>query len=651
MDFFTAQDRARRLSGRLVVLLVVAVAALVAATVLVVAVAVVLLDGQMGAGNPLPRALDPRLLAGVAIAVVLVVGVASVTRHLQLRAGGSVVAEALGGRPLNLDTRDDNERRLLNIVEEMAIASGMPVPVVYVLEDAAVNAFAAGHEANDAAIGITRGAIELLDRDQLQGVIAHEFSHILHGDMRLNLRLVALLHGILVIGLVGRMLLRGASLGRRGRSSRRGGGAQLALVGAGIGLMAAGYAGTLCGNVIKAAVSRQREFLADASAVQYTRNPEGIGGALKTLAAYRLGSRLQASNAAEFSHLYFGSGVRFSRLTATHPPLEARIRRVLPGWDGSLPEPFAPPPQLQGRQRFASEVPAMTASPTTDSVQASPTPVSSAQPIGDAPSGAALASQVVANVGNPDSTDLERARQRLAGIDPRLIEAAHQPSAARALVYGILMGVDPTTREAQRAVLIEQALPDVLSELERLDEPLAGLTPGDRLPLIELAQPVLRQLSVAQFARLRACLAALMAAETSPGPLQWSLHRLVIVGIEGQRRGNRHRTLGDLAGPLSLLLSTLALAGQDDVVEARAALEQVAEVLGVPLDFVHQPPSIEHLDWAIGRLVQLADGQRGALLAAMVCCVERDGRIVPEEAELLRSVAWSLGWPLPLGAA
>ncbi|TDR50497.1 Zn-dependent protease with chaperone function [Halomonas ventosae] len=319
MDFFTAQDRARRLTGRLVLLLVLAVLALIAVTSVVVALAVVLLDGASFAGDPLARALQPRLLVGVATVVILVVGLGSLVRHLQLRAGGSAVAEALGGRPLNLETRDAGERRLLNVVEEMAIASGMPVPLVYVLEDQAINAFAAGHELDDVAIGVTRGAIEALDRDQLQGVIAHEFSHILHGDMRLNLRLVALLHGILVIGLIGRMLLHASGSGRRLRS-RRGRG-HAAVLGLGAALMVVGYAGTLCGNLIKAAVSRQREFLADASAVQFTRNPEGIGGALKVLAAHRLGSRLLATHAAEFSHLFFGSGVRsLSRLTATPPP-------------------------------------------------------------------------------------------------------------------------------------------------------------------------------------------------------------------------------------------------------------------------------------------------------------------------------------------
>ncbi|WP_445004119.1 M48 family metallopeptidase [Halomonas mongoliensis] len=639
MDFFTAQDRARRLTGRLVLLLLLAVAGLIVAASVLVALAVVLFDGQLGGPDPLARALEPELFGLVALGVVAVVLGGAVLRHLQLRAGGSAVAEALGGRALNADTRNERERVLLNVVEEMAIASGMPVPAVYLLDDDAINAFAAGYDPQDAAIGVTRGAIEHLDRDQLQGVIAHEFSHILHGDMRLNLRLVALLHGILVIGLIGRLLLRGAAVGGRGRASRRGGGAQVALVAGGAGLMLVGYAGTLCGNLIKAAVSRQREFLADASAVQYTRNPEGIGGALQTLAAYRLGSRLMSPQAAEFSHLYFGSGVRaLSGWTATHPPLEARIRRVLPRWDGTLPEPFAPTPRApQGGAAAASSQP-----------RGGVLGGSGGGGADGALAGAAIAGAVVASVGQPDPEALARARRRLAGLDDRLVVAAHDPFAARALVYGILMGVDPASREAQRRVLANQALPEVLRELDALDAPLAALTAGDRLPLIELALPVLRQLSAAQFARFRQCLVGLMAAETAPGALQWALHRLVLAGVEGERRARRDRPLRDLAGPLSLLLSTLARAGRGDADHLIASLAQAGRALGVALDPVREPSSAAELDWAMERLARLAEAERPALLAAMVCCVEQDGHIAPEEAELLRAVAWSLGCPLPL---
>ncbi|WP_324254673.1 M48 family metalloprotease [Halomonas sp. KAO] len=409
--------------------------------------------------------------------------------------------------------------------------------------------------------------------------------------------------------------------------------------------MVVGYAGTLCGNLIKAAVSRQREFLADASAVQYTRNPEGIGGALQALAAYRLGSRLLAANAAEFSHLYFGSGVRsLSRWTSTHPPLETRICRVLPRWDGRLPEPFAPTPRQSAPQRRPSAAPPISA--VSEAVSGEASKVVNEE----ITTGTGVAAAAVASVGRPDAEALARARRRLAGIDKRLMKSAHEPFGARALVYAILMGVDPKSRDAQREVLQRQALPEVLAELDALAEPLTSLSAGDRLPLIELSLPALRALSPAQGARFRTCLDGLMSAEQAPGALQWALHRLVRAGLEGERRALRDRRLADLAGPLSRLLSALALAGHPEPGAARAALERVAAVLGVALDLVTEPANPRELDWALGRLARLRNQERGPLLAAMVCCVEQDGRVDPEEAELLRAVAWTLGVPLPLGS-
>ncbi|MCG6658707.1 M48 family metallopeptidase [Halomonas campisalis] len=639
MDFFDAQDQARRQTGRLIGLLALAVLGLIAAAAVVVALGVALMNGGRTEAELLSRALDPWLLGSVALGVLAVVGLGSLLRHLQLRRGGSAVAEALGGRLLNVNTRDADERRLLNVVEEMAIASGMPVPAVYVLEDAAINAFAAGYSPQDAAIGVTRGAIRALDRDELQGVVAHEFSHILHGDMRLNLRLVALLHGIVLIGLAGRMLLRGLVGGRRVGRSRRGGG-HVAILGVGVALMVVGYAGTLSGNLIKAAVSRQREFLADASAVQYTRNPAGIARALKRLAAHAQGSELRAAQAAEFSHLYFGRGVAGLRgLTATHPPLEERIRRLDPGWDGSLPAPR--------RSEPSDGAPAPADSEATPGAAG----LAAAHPAPDPARGGAGAELLGNSIGRFGPEDLTRARQALAGLDPALLEAAHDPYAARALVYGLLMGVAPESRERQRRALVDQALPEVLGELDRLAEPLAGLSPGQRLPLIELVLPVLGQLSTAQYARFRHCLERLMAEESEPGALQWALHRLVRVGIEGEAGPGRHRRrLEQLEGPAALLLSSLARAGDGDAAQAREAFTAAAGALPLALGYVAPAASCAELDWAMRQLQSLVDEDRIRLLTAMARCVSDDGRIAAAEAELLRAVAWSLGCPLPVTA-
>ncbi len=641
MDFFGAQAQARRLTLRLVVLLIIAVVGMVAAATLVITLAVALLEEGTPPGAGTGRLFDPLLLASVTAAVVAVVGLGSLARHRQLRAGGSAVAEALGGRLVNAASQNAAEQRLLNVVEEMALASGVPVPAVYVLDEPAINAFAAGHAVHDAAIGVTRGALEQLDRDQLQGVIAHEFSHILHGDMRLNMRLVALLHGILLIGLAGRLLLHGASGSRRLRSggNRRGNG-HVALLGAGIALMAVGFIGTLCGNWIKAAVSRQREFLADASAVQYTRNPGGIAGALKRLAAHAGGSELRAARASEFSHFYFGRGVKGLRgLAATHPPLTTRIRRIDPEWDGSLPE-----------VRRAPEDGEPSGSATRSGAVAGLAPARAATVVTHS-DGERPTSRLAERVGRFGEDDIGQARQMLATLDARLLAAAHDPYVARALVYGILMGVDPTSRERQRQALLDQALPEVLTELDRLEAALETLDAGQRLPLIELALPVLRQLSTIQFARFQACLALLMEQECRPGALQWALHRLVMVGIEGPRgarpRGDR---LVDQEAAVACLLSSLAIAGEAPRKQVLAAYRAAVAALPMAQAMLERPATPAELDRALAGCQRLAAEQRALLIDAMGRCVTHDDRVTAAEAELLRAVAWSLGCPLPLTA-
>ena len=250
-------------------------------------------------------------------------------------AGGTVVAERLGGRRVFPNTIDPAERRLLNVVEEMALASGVPVPPVFLLsEEQGINAFAAGYSPSDAVVGVTRGCAEQLTRDELQGVVAHEFSHILNGDMRLNMRLIGVLHGILLMGLIGRELLRLGAFGGGGALATKTTAPPHLLV-IGLAFMIIGFLGLFIGNLIKAAVSRQREYLADASAVQFTRNPEGIAGALKRIGAAVFGSKLATPRAAEASHMYFAEGI--SSLFATHPPLNDRIARIEPQWDGKYP--------------------------------------------------------------------------------------------------------------------------------------------------------------------------------------------------------------------------------------------------------------------------------------------------------------------------
>ncbi|MFQ5793071.1 MAG: M48 family metallopeptidase [Acidobacteriota bacterium] len=353
MDFFDHQDRAHRNTRWLVFYFVCAVILIICSVYVAVSAALFGFRERLHAGAAFaPWDLDRFLW--IATATLTIVAVGSLYKIYALSEGGEAVARWLGGRPIDPNTQVLKERQLLNVVEEMAISSGVPVPSVFLLEESGINAFAAGFAPADAVIGVTRGAMELLSRDELQGVMAHEFSHILNGDMRLNLRLMGVLNGILVIAVVGYMILRGG----RFSSRRRDGGTAIVLLG--VALLVIGWVGVFFGKLIKAAVSRQREFLADASAVQFTRNPDGIAGALKKIGGLVHGSRIDNARAEEASHFFFSDGAYRSlgqkpppsrlQFMATHPPLTDRIRRIDPSFDGKYPAVEPPPEPSPGRE-------------------------------------------------------------------------------------------------------------------------------------------------------------------------------------------------------------------------------------------------------------------------------------------------------------
>ena len=337
MDFFERQDKARKKTKLLVFYFILAVAALIVA---VYFAALLIFSGVQAqqhrnfGESPQFALWNPQLFLGVAGGVLAVVLIGSGYKTVALAQGGSAVSEMMGARLVSPNTNDPDERKLLNVVEEMAIASGVPVPHVYVMdEEDGINAFAAGHKPGDATITVTRGCVKILSRDELQGVIGHEFSHILNGDMRLNLRLMGIIFGILCLAIIGRVLLQTARVGGRGRGQN-----PLPLLG--LLLLVIGYIGVFFGRLIQAAVSRQREFLADASSVQFTRNPGGITGALKKIGGLgETGSRLSHAHAEELSHMFFGNGVSepFIGLLETHPPLAERIRVFDPNFDGKFP--------------------------------------------------------------------------------------------------------------------------------------------------------------------------------------------------------------------------------------------------------------------------------------------------------------------------
>jgi Zn-dependent protease with chaperone function len=662
VDFFEAQAQAHRTTLRLIALFAAAVASLVLLTVGLVAAVIAFNTPPTGvvSVDKVLGALSPTLVLGIAGGVVVIVAIASTFRLMTLSNGGRSVAEALGGRLVQPNTDDAAEKRLRNVVEEMAIASGVPVPPIYVIDEDGINAFAAGYSPDDAVIGITRGALETLDRRELQGVVAHEFSHVLNGDARLNLRLVAVLFGILVIGILGRSLIGGR--GRRHRSSGRGGSGTAQVAVLALGLMIIGYLGSFFGGLIKAAVSRQREFLADASAVQFTRDPTGIAGALRKIGGLGAGSRLGSARADEMSHLFFGQaiGSGLFGLMATHPPLEARIRAVDPAWDGEFP--IVTP----HRETPESAAPAASADPLDiretatagvlagGAMAAGGAPGSRSAPSADdAGAGGTTGTEVAAHLGRVTPEDVDHAQELIGGIPAPLHDAAHDPFGARAAIYALVLSPEPVVRARQRDLVGERAETGVPALLDELLEARAALPDAARLPLAHLAVPALKQLSEAQYRRFRALLADLIKADEAISRFEWVLHQVLLKELRGhfeapRRRAGRARPEQERAA-CAVLLSALARTGTDDPQAAREAVAAGAEVLGVgPLEAdLEADPNQSRLTDALRRLRRLHPLAVPRLLKAAVTCVERDGVVRPAERDLLQGVAAVLDCPLP----
>jgi Zn-dependent protease with chaperone function len=649
MDFFERQERARRNTKVLVLYFALAVLGTTAAIYL--AFALILLRGGYQAGS-LRWLWNTQLFLGVAAGTWLVILLGSLMKTAQLGKAGSAVALLLGGRPVNPLAAGPDERKLLNVVEEMSIASGTPVPEVYLLgEEKSINAFAAGTTPKNAAIGVTRGCIQLLNRDELQGVIAHEFSHILNGDMRLNLRLMGLIHGILCIAIIGRELLRASSRRRStlgARSSGKGGN-PLPLIG--LALMIIGSIGVFFGRLIKSAVSRQREFLADAAAVQFTRNPDGIGGALKKIGGLEYGSRLQAGRAEEASHMFFGNGLGqpWFGLMATHPPLEERIRAIDPHFDGkftpvTLPGECElegePVPILPRRARGPMRAPDL------------------GDLLGPAASGAAmpppvlLATEVTARTGAVNAGHLRSAEKLLAALPEPLFLAAHEPMEAIALVYALGLSGNEKVRGEQLALLPEA----IRTEVGRLCPHLDGIDPRAKLPLVELAFPALRRLSPAQFTEFSRTLRGLIEVDREIDLFEFALQRMVVRHLEPQFQAKRKSvtqfySLKPLLPQCAVLVSALANVGHDTPAEIERAFRAGIQPLGRDAAGLTLLPLSEcnllQIDAALTRLAQATPPIKKIALEACAQAVAADGKIQMPEGELLRAIADSLDCPMP----
>lgn len=623
MNFFEHQAAARRASARLVFLFVLAVLGIVAAV-------------DLAAWLVAP---SWRMLAFTSGVTLLTILFGSLYRIASLGGGGEAVAQQMGGTLVPADTTDPSLRRLRNVVEEIAIASGVPVPKLYVMEEeAAINAFAAGFSPSDAVVAVTRGALERLNRDELQGVIAHEFSHILNGDMRLNVRLIGVLFGILMIGLIGRKVLE---YGRFGGSRNRNAGALLV---AALVAMVIGYVGLFFGRLIKAGVSRSRERLADASAVQFTRQTAGLAGALKKIAGVGEGSRLShRGDAEEVSHMLFGDGVGFSSLFATHPPLLERIRALEPGFRDEQLERMraewraAPPDGL--REDIALGLADAGARPlpgAREQVRVSPP-------------------QVAAQVAMPASDDYRRADAIVDAIPEALRDLARDREAVMPLLLALLLAEADDVLEAQRGVIAERLGGAAADHALRIHQQLtADLHPALRLPLAALAFPVLRLRPRPQLERFLDAVQAAIDADGQVSLFEYCLARLLQVQVRESLDPARYarfgrRKPGNVRNEFATLLAVVARYGHDDEAAARRAyLAGLQRVL--PRDHLaYAPPmaGVQALDAVWEPLDALDPLAKQAMVEAVTDAISSDGRIRVAEAELLRTICGVLHCPLP----
>ncbi len=584
----------------------------------------------------------PQALVAATLLTLALIGLSSLFRIAALRSGGGEsVALQMGGTPVPEDTADFNLRRLRNVVEEIAIASGVPVPRIFVLEhEAGINAFAAGYAPADAVIAVTRGALDRLNRDELQGVIAHEFAHVLNGDMRLNIRLIGVLFGIMVLAIIGRkVLLYG------GRSRDRGAAAVLM---AALVAMLIGYVGLFFGRMIKAGVSRTRESLADASAVQFTRQTRGLAGALKKIGGLDEGSRMaDRGQAEEVSHMLFGDGLGLAGLFATHPPLVKRIQALEPGFRAEQLE------QLRARWRVAPPV------GLDEDLQLGLVEHGGEQGGGMLPAAASEVTvtppMVAAQIASPGADDYRRADAIAARIPEALRTLARGRDTVMPLLLGLLLGEGERLRSNQLMEIGARLGDPVAAAAERYSVgPLQGLHPILRLPLAALAFPVLRLRPRPELDAFLDTVHAVVHADGEVSLFEYCLGKLLQVQVRdslepGRNAGFGRRKLPQVGSEVATLLCVVARMGHADPAEAqRAYLAGMARVLPrTHLPYLERAEGVRALDAVWDALEALDPLARQALVEGITATISHDDRVTVAEAELLRTICGVLRCPLP----
>jgi Zn-dependent protease with chaperone function len=664
VNFFEHQQLARRNTRVMVVLYLLAVVGVIVAVDAVLAG--VYLWSQADSSLVAQRApltlssIPPPLVIWGAVGTTTVIFLVSLFHTLRLAGGGEAVAKMVGAREVVPETKDPLERRFLHVVEEMSIASGVRVPKVYIMDgESGINAFAAGYEISNAVVAVTRGTLETLTRDELQGVIAHEFSHILNGDMRLNVRMLGILQGIVFIGAIGKFIMYSV-----GRGSGRKDGA-LPIIVAGVGLFLIGLIGLVFARLIKASVSRQREFLADASSVQFTRNPDGIAGALDQIRGAAQGARIENRRAEEMSHMFFGPSVKvwFSSVFATHPPLGERIARVHPRFDAEDYRRVRGTPQAEGgvtgmdEEKDATRREQAARWAVTHAVL---TGLPAGRRLGDL--GAAWnrsAGESADLVGTLDADKVDFATRLIGALPEWLRDQVHERAGAAAMLIALLLAPKDDVRDAQlaavRALGLDTLADAALATAQRLAAEGDPITAAFRLPVLDLALPALKQGSADEGKALVAAVHGVIHADRRVTLHEFVVLTLVRHQLEAQTGAVKikYRSVQGVREAASTLLWLLCQAGRPTGPDAAAKLEDAfrAGLKEMGLDEAPPPsggmPSLEVARRGLENLRALAPLAKARFVKGLFAAASHDGTLRVAEVELLRLTGAVLDCPLP----
>lgn len=640
MNFFEAQDRARRASKWLVVAYVVATLMIVGGVTAIVGWAFYLSSDPIYRSGSVFGVHSSILLLTALVTTLVIVG-ATGFKTATLSSGGGKVASQLGGSLVSSDTTDPLRKRLYNVVEEMAIASGVPVPDVYVLEEEnGINAFAAGYAPTDAAVAVTRGALELLDREELQGVIAHEFSHILNGDMRLNIRLMGILFGIMVLGLAGRFILRGSH--HIGRSRDRG--AVIVLI-IGLGLAILGAVGVFFARIIKSSVSRQREYLADASAVQFTRQNRGIAGALKKIGGYSGSSLIRAADPEEVSHMLFGRGSRLAGIFATHPPLTERIKALDPDFDESQ---YPHVDAIAIRQQTEQGDEEGLASDMVSGLAAAAGATSAAAE--------SIAESVADSAGQPSPEHIQFAQQLRRAIPEELYDAAHSPESSYLLAVALILNHSGDALARQLMLVGDQLGTDRADTVHGYYERLAEIDSRFRLPLLSIAFPALKRRPGPQLEFLAELAQRLIDVDGEVDLYEFCYYRILSTSLSlanspSTRLARKRVRRKEVRRAAARLLTMMAQNGHPNRKEQDNAYLSGARLLGdwAADDGVRprRAVTVTELDQSLDALLALNGKSRRKLVSAITTTAAHDGHLATAERELIRASCATLECPLP----